>query len=354
MTPSNLVVRAGPQAIDRLRREGFHPELFGTLVGASGGPKWLVLRHLDDVLIDRLILPRTQPLDTLGSSIGSFRHACYAQNDPHTALARFAEAYIGQAYAGPGHPTMREISTQSDRILGHFLGEKGAEEIARNQRIRNHVVAARLRADRGLDRGLAFKLQLVGAALANAISRRALGRSFTRILFGPEDSEIRYADMETQGFDLSAERVRNALLASGSIPMVMEGVRGTSGVPGVLFDGGIIDYHFDFEFRRREGLVLFPHFFDRITPGWFDKPLRWRRPNERALGDVVMLAPSDAFVASLPGGKVPDRNDFLELDTDARIARWNDVVERSRCLADEFGELIENGRLAEVALPFRD
>ncbi len=67
----------------------------------------------------------------------------------------------------------------------------------------------------------------------------------------------------------------------------MAGVRSTPSLPGTLFDGGIIDYHFDFSYGRRKGLVLFPHFFDRITPGWFDKPLRWRKPSARDLNDLL-------------------------------------------------------------------
>ena len=99
MGESNLVIRAGAHAMERLRAEGFHADLFGTLVGASGGPKWLVLRHVDTVLIDRVVRPRSQPLDLLGSSIGSFRHACFAQSDPHVALACFEPAYVEQSYA---------------------------------------------------------------------------------------------------------------------------------------------------------------------------------------------------------------------------------------------------------------
>ena len=114
----SFVIRAGARAAARLRDEGFHAELFDTLVGASGGPKWLVLRHLDDVLIDRVVLPRTTPLDTLGSSIGSFRHACFAQRDPHAALARFADGYIGQAYHGA--PTPEVISDESGADPGAF------------------------------------------------------------------------------------------------------------------------------------------------------------------------------------------------------------------------------------------
>ena len=127
MATRHLTIRAGKHAAERLRAEGFHPELFGTLVGASGGPKWLVLRHLDAVLIDRLVAPRSTPLDTLGSSIGSFRHACFAQGDPHAALARFATGYIEQSYDPSalnrrGLPCMEAITLESDRILGLSLG----------------------------------------------------------------------------------------------------------------------------------------------------------------------------------------------------------------------------------------
>lgn len=364
MVTQNIVVRAGRHATRRLRAEGFDPDLFGTLVGASGGAKWLVLRHLDDVLIDRLILPRTTPLDTLGSSIGSFRHACFAQSDPHAALERFDRAYVEQTYEGTVQPPMSVISRESDRILGIVLGEGGARQICENPLVLSHVVATRLRRDRGLDHGPRFQIQLGTSATLNLVSRSLLGRSFDRVLFhstaGRLDgdgvselpSELDFQDFRTHRYALTPERVRPALLASGSIPLLMEGVRTTPDVPGTLFDGGILDYHFDFGFRRREGLVLFAHFFDRIVPGWFDKPLPWRRPKSASLEDVVMIAPSNAFVASLPGGKVPDRNDFLTLSTGERIDRWREIVARCSVLAEELDGLIESKRLVDALLPF--
>jgi hypothetical protein len=351
LSSRNLVVRAGNSAVKRLRVEGLRPELFDTLVGGSGGPKWLVLRHLDEVLIDRLILPRSNALDTLGSSIGSFRHACFAQDDPGAALARFTEGYVDQAYTG--RPTMEEVSTQSDRILGHLLGESGSSEIVSNKKIRNHIIAARLRNDRGHDRGVVFRCQLGAAATLNLVSRRLLERSFSRVHFESGEASIEFRDFETLKTPLSQENLRHALLASGSIPLVMAGVRSIPGLYGTLFDGGIIDYHFDFTFRRRKGLVLFPHFFDHITPGWFDKPLRWRKPRAADFDDVIMLAPSDSFIASLPGGRVPNRNDFLELETKQRIRQWQTVMDRCRVLADDFNDLLEGDRMADACEPYR-
>ena len=153
--------------------------------------------------------------------------------------------------------------------------------------------------------------------------------------------------------ELTAGNVACALTASGSIPLVMEGVRNIEGAPsGVYCDGGIIDYHFDFRFGAPEGLILYPHFFDRITPGWFDKSLRYRRPRSSDLDRVVMISPSPSFVAALPGGRVPDRNDFREYATQDRIRIWRGVVDACGRLADELAELIDRGTLAEVAQPF--
>jgi hypothetical protein len=335
----------------RLREEGFHADLFDTLVGASGGPKWLVLRHLDDVLIERVVRARSTRLDTLGSSIGSFRHACFALTAPAEALARFATGYVEQAYEGV--PTPETISQVSARILEALLGERGGEEIVENDSIRSHFIAARPRNHKGLDRGPRFQLMLAAAAASNAVSRRTLGRAFERILFASAKATIDFVDLPTRQVPLVPGNVAKALLASGSIPLVMAGVRGIPGVAGTLFDGGLLDYHFDFAFLRRPGLVLFPHFFDRITPGWFDRFLPWRAPRPRDLEDVVLVAPSGEFIASLPGAKVPDRNDFLTLETSERIRRWREVLDRSRRLADEFDALfdIPGGELPLLPLP---
>lgn len=307
-------------------------------------------------MIDRLILGRSHPIATLGSSIGSFRHACFAQADPHAALARFTEGYVGQAYSS--RPTMEDISTESDRILSHFLGRSGSREIVDNKLVHSHIVAARLRNDRGFDRGIPFRLQLATAAGRNLISREHLQKSFSRVLFQPVEPLIEFADFETLGATLSSDNVQHALLASGSIPMVMEGVRSMPEVAETLFDGGIIDYHFDFTFQRRQsqerpaGLVLFPHFFDRITPGWFDKPLRWRKPSAAAIADVVMIAPSDSFVKRLPGGKVPDRNDFLEMETEERFRRWRQVMDECEVLANELNDLFDGKSASDQIQPF--
>ena len=89
-------ILAGPEAYATIQSEGFHPALFNTLIGASGGPKWFVLSRLDRVLSSQFFAGRSDPIACMGSSIGSWRHACYAQQQADAALARLEHCYIHQ------------------------------------------------------------------------------------------------------------------------------------------------------------------------------------------------------------------------------------------------------------------
>jgi len=242
-----LSLRAGTRALAVLRERGFAPELFGTWLGASGGPKWLVLYGLDQVLAERLLPRAGKRVALLGSSIGSWRHACLAQGNPRAALDRFREAYIAQRYHGK--PTPAEVSEQAAVILDHVLGENGAHEIATHTALHTHVVTARCKGLLGSEQRTLLGLGLGAAAATNFVSRRALGLHLSRALFHTgERAALRLHRFETIDVPLTRENLRPALLASGAIPLVLAGVRDIEGAPpGVYRDGGVVDYHFDFE-----------------------------------------------------------------------------------------------------------
>jgi hypothetical protein len=346
-----LVLRAGRRARAVLVDRGFAPDLFSTLVGASGGPKWLVLSQLDRFLSDRVLAPRATPIDLIGSSIGSFRHACLAQRDPKAAIERFERAYLAQRYGE--RPGRDEVTQVSARLLGVLLGERGHEEIPANPLLRSHVVLARLRGFED-DGGLGFRMALAFAALSNAASRRSLGWFFERVVVSTHiASAPRYFDLPTGYARLDAESIAPAILAGGTIPLVMRAVRAVPGLcAGAYLDGGLLDYHFDFEFEKRPGLVLFPHFFDRIVPGWLDKALPWRGARVQALDEVLMIAPSPAFIATLPGGRVPDRADFDRLEPGKRHAQWAEVVDRCAALPEALDDLLARGDWVDAIEPF--
>lgn len=350
---SLLTVRAGPVALERLRdRAGFDPNDVSTLLGASGGPKWLVLSQIDRVLAQTLVRNRTAPLAVVGSSIGTFRHLCLAQSDPASAIDRFERAYIDQAYET--EPTPDEVTRESATILDELFGHDGKTQVLRNPRIHTHILAVRSKTLVRTERRLPLALGLGGAALANAIDRRLLGSFFERTVFhSPPEPTLQFAGFGTRSVQLGPENLAEATLASGSIPLVMSGITDIPGAPtGCYRDGGIVDYHFDFAFRAPDGLILYPHFFDRMTPGWFDKTLRWRRPRGTALDRTLLITPSEEFIRALPGSRVPDRSDFRALPTRERQERWWTVVDRCRSLADELAERLMGGGLAQIAQPF--
>jgi len=339
-----LSVYLGKRAAAVIGKQGWHPDLFRLLLGASGGPKWLILGQLDRLLFGDFLTRGKRELSVLGSSIGAWRHACLAQADPLAALDRFEQAYLQQSYSP--RPTTTEISAASARILEHLLGDGGAEDIVSHPRIRSHIVTARGRGPAGTTQPALLATAMGAAAIGNSLHRRLLNLAFQRVVFHSGASpapELGLTGFETAYTPLRRATVPLALHASGSIPFVLKGERDIAGAPaGQYWDGGIIDYHFDLRECRGDGLMLYPHFRADITPGWFDKFLPWRKAGISRLDDLVLLCPSRAFVASLPLGKIPDRSDFKRLSQDARVAYWRECMARSRALAEDFAALLAN------------
>jgi hypothetical protein len=297
--------------------------------------------------------PRTRPLHLIGSSIGSWRMACLAQRDPVAALARGHHAYVHDQRYSP-KPTPSEVSTVLARALDRLLGPTGVDEILAHPWMRVHVITAAGRGLTASGRRLLLSTGLALAAAGNLVSRRTLAAQMRRVIFHSCADATPFghlADLPTAHVRLTRENLRAALLASGSIPLLMEGVAIPDAPPGVYWDGGVLDYHLDLDFRA-ESLVLYPHFYAHVVPGWFDRGLRWRLARGDNFRRALLIAPSDAWVASLPGGKIPDRRDFYALSERERVARWQQVVDRSGELGDELRDLVETGRIAEVVRPW--
>ena len=103
-----------------------------------------------------------------------------------------------------------------------------------------------------------------------------------------------------------------------------------------------------------DGIVLLPHFSKTIIPGWLDKFAKTRKPKAEYLENVLLLAPSESFIQSLPFAKIPDRSDFKRFvgDDEGRINYWREVTKRSEELAEEFQLLLSNGKLIDNIKPF--
>ncbi len=352
---SSLLLRAGPKALAILRERGLRAEDVDILPGASGGAKWLAIAGLDRYLFGEFLqVPRTRPLHLIGSSIGSWRMACLAQRDPVAALERGHHGYIyGQRYSP--HPKPAEVTQVLSRLLDELLGPTGVEEILDHPWARVHIITALGTGFAASDRRWSLIVALAIAATANFVSRRYLALQMKRYVFhsaGSDTPFLHLSDLPTTHLPLTRENLRAVLLASGSIPLVLEGVT----IPGrdreLHWDGGVVDYHLDLDFGPGDGIVLYPHFFDHIIPGWFDKGIKWRRGTPVNFDRALLIAPSAEFVARLPGGKIPDRKDFYSMPESERMRRWQIAKDASAQLGDELRELVATNRVAEATRPF--
>lgn len=348
MKSVSLTFKAGAGALKSVRSHGFDISSIGTIAGASGGAKWLVLSQLDRAILTNLV-PRLQgPVHLLGTSIGAWRFSCYAQNDPLAAIDRFETAYIEQSFSA--RPDVREITAKSREIIEVVLGAHGRAEIMSHPVFRTHVMAVRSRHVLATENRWLLTAGLLTAASLNLVSRKTLGMFFERALFYDARDLPPFFDVRgfpLQQIALTERNLEDAIVATGSIPLVLSGVRDIDGAaPGVYRDGGVIDYHHDLPHSAEERLTLYPHFYDRIVPGWFDKNLGWRRPHADHVDRTILVSPSDAFVATLPNAKIPDRTDFVKFSPAERIAAWRACVKACEQLADEFNEVLEKDQLA--------
>ncbi len=342
-------IYAGKTAAKIINEQGFKPELFTSFLGASGGPKWFTLFGLDKYIFAEFFKNRTQPLNLIGSSAGAFRSACFAQNDPVAAIERLAKSYSQTRYSS-NKPTPTEITTKARALLEDVFGDNGVTEIINNPVFKAHFIVAKSNGFIASEHKLIQLLGLSKSYLLNRVNRKLLGGQYERFIFGAPNSNLSITDsynFKTQNIALTQTNLKDALLASGSIPLVMQGIKNVAGSPpGIYRDGGIIDYHFDLKINN-PGLILYPHFNSDPKAGWFDKNLK-RKVAPQNYDNVVMITPSKEFVAGLPYGKIPDRNDFTDLDADTRIKYWNTVFSETEKLAEALDKNLENKSFSTI------
>lgn len=427
----------GDRAISIIRECGLTQDIVKIVAGAAGGPKWLILGHMDRFLFSEWFSKRApvnnesqtqsehpDPLFLAGSSAGAWRFAAASQSDPVKALERFADSYIHQWYSIK--PTLQEIDVECWKVLDGYIDDNGVNEILTHPYCRLSFFSVRSKGGTASDNPLFLTTTMVGAALLNAFDRKHMNRFFQRTLFYNPSAPPPFYDMDQPDTNfhknnsakpgsqfpmlkvpLTHENFKKALISSGSIPLVMPGVTDIPATPpGVYRDGGTIDYHLDIPFmnsylnnsdkyvsptlpetsqgtkggtktsqssynknsdslcneesnisnNNEDKIVLFPHYTNKIVPGWLDKHLPWRKPTPENLRNVLLIAPTSTFTNLLPGGKIPDRQDFTRLkhNNQERIERWKLALKYSEILGDELCRVIHSGNIAELIKPIEE
>ena len=355
MKMKNLLFFAGKKAYKKIVENGLSPDDVKVCVSASGAAKWLSIYGLDKAVFGCWLNKRSTPVNFFGTSIGAWKFAAACMDDPDSAFDRLADAYINQRYGKTTTPD--EVSEVGRGIMESFIPDDKIFEILNHPKYRLSFSAARCRNFTGRKNFFQELAYLLRAGALNVINRNFLGKYFERTFFMDKRDLPYYSSLDTFPLNkvfLTEKNLKKALTASGSIPVVMNGVTDIEGAPsGVYIDGGMIDYHPFFDFTGNdEDIVLYHHFYDYLIPGWFDKKFFWRRAKSRDLENVLLLAPSAEFVSSLPDGRIPDRKDFQRLEgkDDLRISNWIKAKNKSLVLGEEFLEAVETGKIRDLVV----
>jgi hypothetical protein len=351
----NIEIFAGNKATEIIQEKGLNKDDIKAVVGASGGPKFLVLAGIDRILLNTWFRDRSDTLLFLGSSIGAWRGAAYASKDPIKYLDIFTGSYLKQIYLTK--PSYKDITNESLRIIDDFIKDNDIDYILNKSNVRLNIISTQCKGLSSYDNKAALMLSFLPAIFLNMISRRLFLKMYHRTLFYDKREIPPFIDTfkPANRVTLAKDNFKQALLSSGSIPFVMEGIKDIPGAPpGTYRDGGLTDYHINIDFKIDDKIVLFPHFSSRVIPGWLDKQLVWRNPNKEFFSNTVLVAPSKKFIDNLPMGKIPDRTDFktfFQRDSE-RLKYWNEVITKSNIVGEEFMNAVQSGRIKDIMKKF--
>ncbi|PKN52822.1 MAG: hypothetical protein CVU55_06270 [Deltaproteobacteria bacterium HGW-Deltaproteobacteria-13] len=350
---SRIRIKAGKKIYQIIKDGGFNFNSVSTYFGPAVGPRWLIASGFDLTLLKGGFLGRSKPVQLVGSSAGAFRFAAWLQPQAIESYHKLLDAYINVRFTKSDTP-----ATALERITGiinDYLEDDALSFALANKKYRLVVITARSRGLVAFQNIWLQKLGLATCFVFNYFSRENIYKFADRIVFYNASKPPAFclrSQFRGNYIPMNEVNFKYAVIASGAIPLVIDGVHDIYGAPrGVYRDGGLIDYHLSHQFAAKENeIVLFFHHQERIIPGWLDKKITRRMPEPHTLNNVLMVFPSQSFIENLPGEKVPDRTDFVTYsnDQETRIRNWRKAVELSAPLGEDFLELVESGKIKDI------
>jgi len=354
---NRIRIKAGKKIYEAIKDGGFNFDSVSTYFGPAVGPRWLIAGGFDLSLLKGGYLGRSKPVQLVGSSAGAFRFAAWLQPEAVESYKKLRDAYINVTYTRKDTPAT-SLAKIID-IVNAYLEDDALPFALANKKYRLTIITARARGLVALKNTGLQKLGLITCYLFNYFSRENIYKFAERVVFYNASKPPAFclkSYFQGSYVPLNEVNFKYAVLASGAIPLVIDGVHDIFGAPrGVYRDGGLIDYHLTHQFAAKENeIVLFFHHQERIIPGWLDKNIERRIPPPYALNNVLMIFPSQSFIENLPDGKVPDRTDLITYinDPEKRIKNWYKAAELSEPLGEEFLELVESGKIKNIVEKF--
>ncbi len=352
-----LIFKAGRGIYDIIREEGLKRDRVRAFAGPAGGPKWFVSVGFDKALIETGFLIRADRSRTLlaGSSAGAWRCLAMACKNPLDAYEKLRIAYSRNIFTA--QDTAWSISAKLQQTVESFISDEDIGTIINNPKFRLAIHVVRSKGAAASSRRWVEGIALLSAGMMNVMSSKLMNLFYERVIFytGKERPGFLLKTFDGSSHELMLGNVKQVALATGSLPYIIAGVKNIPGMEGEVFrDGGLLDYQLNQDYDPgEEGITLFFHYQDRITPGWFDKGLSWRKPADMVTDRVLQIYPGQDFVDMLPDKRIPDRDDFRTFvdNPSERIKRWDKVSDMSAILADYFFEAIESGKIKEMVSP---
>jgi len=353
----SIRIKAGKKAYEVIQDGGFHLGHITTYFAPATGPRWLVATGFDLALLKDNLLGGPKTVTLIGSSAGAWRFAAWVQPEPEKSYRNLMQAYTATIYSIKDTPATILQSMHS--IVNAFIEDDALPFALANKKYRLAILTARAKNLISSEVQWIQKAGLGICFLMNAISSSYIYNFAQRVVFYNGAKPPQFClnhDFRGRYIPLTEVNFKHAVIASGAIPLVIAGVRNIYGAPiGVYRDGGLTDYHLAQNYASKDdGITLFFNHQQRIVPRWMDKKLNYRKPPDHILDNVLMVYPSDEFIAVLPGGKVPDRGDFATFidNPEVRIERWLQAVQLAQPLGEQFLELVESGKIREVVTRF--
>jgi hypothetical protein len=344
-----LQILAGRRAYQHIQQHGLQADDIGAVMGASGAAKWLAIVGLDQAVFEHFLPQASRPMLLYVTSVGAYKLAAAAQQNPRAALDRLADAYINSET--PTDLSAQGFADFNAKIVETVLGERGADEILRNQQLLFSCGAV---ACSGPLAAASRKTQSAALlwSFLESLGKSKQPRFYRRQIFAhPAAVDYFQAGAAVSALSSNAQHFHQSLQASGSLPVYMQAVQGLAEHhEGVFRDGGLLDYHPVPSSLPLavDGLVLYPHFYPHLVERWMYKFQPWRKVAAKQLDNVVLICPSAEFVASLPYGRIPSRADiqrFKGRDAE-RQQYWRTVRQRSDELGDAFLEWLAGNQAA--------
>ena len=350
---ADISVKAGKCVYEMIQDGSFDLDRVTTCVGPGTGPTWLVASGFDRTMLHEGVLGKRAPVLLAGSSAGALRFAAWVQPEPEKSYGDLIESYITLTITRKD--TASTILLSISDVINSIMEDDAIPFALASKKYRLAITAVRAKNMAASEARPVQGIALVLGFLLNAVNPAWLNLFFQRVIFHNSPIPPRFclrSGFKGKPILLTKANMKHALLASSAVPMAISGVRDIYGAPnGTYRDGAVTDYHLNQQYGVHDGdvVLLFQH-QERIIPGWLDKKLIYRRVPPEKLEHVLMIYPTEEFVKSLPGGKVPQRKDFRTFvdRPSTRIKNWREVVDRSAHLGEEFLELIASNRLRDV------